>query len=383
MKKTSLNKKICLSLLNQLTKRKARKVTIVSSKSYSIAVDEKNAKLASLVLNYYNNLENYEKQKTPLFKKAICLSALSLYLFLKSSNYEEEKLDILTETDLDYEEIINESQRIVEDIVANANKSVYEEKEEYVEKQISIYEEYNYYLTEHAKFYNFDSEKVIRLARTTTNNYKDFDKIIDVNEYNLIDPEANAIVFVSLLNQNKLLIPLEELGYSKEDFVLNDEVFTIPYETIDKLVLRNGYCWNEYLYKVAKIYKIRDEKMLLSVSFAEMGEDGDSPAARNKNNYKGMTNNDYEVITYQSPEAGVEMMCANFKNKYNDYTLENMQKFSGFHVYGDSKKKDSRTEKWGENVTFFYHKISENYEDYFPVNQEENSYMLARARTKY
>lgn len=233
---------------------------------------------------------------------------------------------------------------------------------------------YDSYLKEFSEYYHFDSEKVIEIARNTTNGYEDFSFVLSNNEFDLENPKVACLLFIYYLNHDKLNIDLSTLGISKEELITTDEIETLSYEHTDDLILRTGQKYSKFLGEICDLFNTQDKSMLLAVSFSEMGPQG-SYSSRTRNNFGGMKVNGEHMI-FPTPEAGIIEMCGNYKKRFDNYDTNSMIEFACYYITGiktlpdPSENPDQYNEimRWIQNVASNYSMVQENYDYYFDQN---------------
>ena len=336
----NLKTKFYSYLLDSLSKKDTislNEFAIIYSENKYIIVNKKYEKICNYLMTKYLNSQSFD---------------VNTKIFLADFNNEIVK-------NIKYIELVENNK---EEMFQNAIK-LYELNQE-LERQ-SIYDNY---LKEYCSYSNMDSEKVIKLARKTTNDYNDFTKIIKNNDFDLSNPEACCMLFVYFLKKDELLIKLIDLNINKEDLIISNEIRTKEYDSYENLFLTNGDKFSVYVGKICDLFNVKDKKIMLSISYSESGIYG-SIASRKQNNFAGVSY-EGELNTYVSPEEGIIAMCGNFKAIYNDYTLDNLNELAGLYVQGDETISNQYTTNWKENLKSFYQHISENYEFYFDSNEE-------------
>lgn len=232
-------------------------------------------------------------------------------------------------------------------------------------EEISIYDEY---LRTYATYYNFDGNKVVKLARQLTNNYTiAFEKINNTDQYDITNEEAACLMFVSQLNRDAFACSLDSMGLNLDYFVLKAKSKTqIDYAT---LCLDNGLTVSQFVGKVCDLLQI-DKNYVLAVIYFEVGEDLDCKCAREYHNFGGIKDRDTgEFIIYPSTQAGIIAMCRTLK-RYEQYQFNNIYNFCGMYRFGNPER---YSETWIDRVTWFHSKIANNSDYYFlPETREEN-----------
>lgn len=230
---------------------------------------------------------------------------------------------------------------------------------------------YQSYLIEYSNYFHLDSQKIIEIAKNTTNNFQNFENIIGTS-YDLSNKEAACMIFVYLFNKNGLTKSWEELGYTKEDLLTTTENETYRYDHIDDLVLSNGMDYTHYLGKICDLFGVKEKSIALAITYSEMDKDDPDDITRTLNNFGGMR---YEnkFLALPTPEAGIICMCGNFRNRFNDYTINDVQSLAGHYVAGQKDTSNEETKTWASNVEPFYYQICENYDYYFYPQEKEFS----------
>lgn len=374
-KKENLEKRFYLKLMENIASKEVKSVSIINSQKHCFVVDKKYEKLCEKIMELYEKSTSSSKKFYSCRHnvKWLCATGLIIIQILN-----QEKLNYVYAQTPYEEEIINEEENtsIEEEIVETILESIIENSQEVVseiqtEPEISEQSIYDIYLQEYASYFHFDSDKVIALAKMTTNNYEDFTSIINNPDYNLENPEVACMTFVYLLNKNGLAVKWKDLNCSKKDLLTTEEAETLSYDHIDDLVLKNGQHYSENVSKICDLFGIQDKSMVLAVSYSEIDKDNPNDASRTKNNFSGMMDGNFELITFPTPEAGIICMCGNFKDRYDDYTIDNVEELAGHYVKGDRKVSDNETKGWISNVVPIYYDICENYDLYFSPTEEE------------
>ncbi len=363
-----LKKELYKKLLEYYALKDIHNAVIVNSVKDYYIVDKKYEKICGKLLDGYckkdidtNKLFYQHKYKV----KYICALSYLIMSCLATST----PVIALEDEKIVQEELQEEYSKQNHNVETCVSPIVEESKEEEAIKVPTANEEYELYLTKYAQYFHLNPEKIIQLCKQTTNNYTDFSKIIDISTYKMNSKEAAALYFVYLFNRNDLLLSQEELGVSKEEFQTSTTPYVKHYDHIEDLVLDSTYSYSEYVGKICDLFAIQDKSILLAISYSEMGKDNPEDASRTKNNFAGLMNKDFELITFATPEAGVISMCGNYKKRYNEYTLDNIHELAGHYVKGNKEVEDEETKTWTTNVLTYYTEINENYEEYF--NEEE------------
>ena len=233
---------------------------------------------------------------------------------------------------------------------------------------------HNKYIKEYCEYFNFDSEKVISLALSVTNNYQDFETVINNDAYVLDNIETNCLIFIYTLKRDKLNLNWKELGCTLEDFKINKDIRRIPKEHIETITLDNGYGFTEYIGKIADLFKI-DRCIPLTICFCETGGTPKNSAWENNNFFgmkpKGPTG---DFLFNVSPEAGIISAIENLARNYN--TIKTTKELANQYSSGDKNISTEETEGWLNNFTFFYNKIKENEAYYFGNDKNEKHYFV-------
>ncbi len=374
----NLKTKFYSYLLDSLSKKDTislNEFAIIYSENKYIIVNKKYEKICNYLMTKYLNSQSKKKFNFAKFLSIMLVLGITRIFNTENdlaveSNIELQSFDVNTKIFLaDFNNEIVKNIKYIELVENN--------KEEMFQNAIKLYELnqelerqsiYDNYLKEYCSYSNMDSEKVIKLARKTTNDYNDFTKIIKNNDFDLSNPEACCMLFVYFLKKDELLIKLIDLNINKEDLIISNEIRTKEYDSYENLFLTNGDKFSVYVGKICDLFNVKDKKIMLSISYSESGIYG-SIASRKQNNFAGVSY-EGELNTYVSPEEGIIAMCGNFKAIYNDYTLDNLNELAGLYVQGDETISNQYTTNWKENLKSFYQHISENYEFYFDSNEE-------------
>lgn len=391
----NIKKQAYIRLLEKIEKKQryGNEVAILYSKEKWFVVDKRYEKFCELIMKKYRKLLEKENNTQNRKVKYTCLlGALALASVLKSALSEEEQL---------YNENLVRCSKIsvsnLEDTLQNAKEELEKIEQMLLEIELKKQKEalYDSYLVEYSRYYHFDSEKVIEIARTTTNNYEDFKSIINHEEYDYTNPEASCMLFVYHLSRNELSKDLSELNLTTEELITTDEIETTPHNNLDELYLSNGQKYSEFYGKMCDLFAIDiDSKTLaLSASFMEIGKTG-SYSSNNRNNVRGLTNYSGELKTSPTLEAGIIDACGNWASGYNNYSMDNIQDLACYHITGkttlpkieetDDEETKRRKEEsineimgWQEGVSNFYYEICENYDYYFSPTEENEVIMFA------
>lgn len=407
--KRSLKDQFILNILSWYQNKGIKisnEVAIIGALQECFIVDKKYQKICEYIMNHYEKTQNNTKSSKYRIKYYSLLFAFVLYAFLNHTNLREvlaesninsllEEIKIETTNEKEISEIdkiyIAEAQKAEEERML---KEQWEELQKRIEEEKRIAEEqeririeeenqriaiYDSFLEEYSGYSHLDAEKVKELAKMTTNNYEDFTSILPNRDFDFTNPEAACMLFVCYLNCDELTVSLNEFGISKAELLTTTEIETVSYNTLDELILQDGNDYSHYVGKICDLFNIRDKKMVLSISYSEIGKTG-SPASRNKNNFAGMLG-EGEKLIFPSPEAGIIAMCENFKTTYNHYDLNNLGELARHYVKGPNGEYDAEAEGWLNHFKSFYSEISENFDLFFGMG-EETDYTLVRTRTE-
>lgn len=261
-----------------------------------------------------------------------------------------------------YEESEIDVQNELESLMDNPYPIVKEVDEE------NIYESY---LREYSNYFHFDSKIVIELANKYANHYTNFENVIP-KEYEITSPESACMLFVYLLYRGNL-----DIEYNKEELVINQEISTTPHNDLNYFYLSTGEKYSVFLGKICDLFQIEDKSMVLSDSYTEISMQG-SYSSNTRNNFWGMKYKG-EHLSYPTPEAGIICFCGNFKKHYNDYNINNLEELACYHITGKKEMPNPKENEglyneiisWEKSVKWYYDEISENYEDYFWINDKD------------
>ncbi len=319
-----------------------------------------------------NSLELHRLDGTLKMQIRISLYLLSFGIIAStnSSSYKEELLtaeeqhaiindlsntikDITTEFDEKYREekrIKKESEEQTKKLLKEINKSI---------EEVKINENENY-LKEYSNYFNLDSEKVIEIAKTLTNNFEN-DVIISIGNKKVTssNSETMAMFLVWDLYKNS-----SDYGLTKEELTTSDEISHLKYDEEGKIILRNGLTFSEFMGKVSDSIE-SDRCFNLAVSNFESDEQTNSQSIE-KNNFGGWRYTEEEYLTNISPEAGVIQHCMNIE-KLRLRKHDNLSEFSGIYTLNDKK---SPNPEWVSNVTSNINLIASNEEKYFILEEE-------------
>lgn len=375
---SNLNKKVCASILERFARTYSlQTVSGDVSGSYSILemgnqsyiIAERNEKLASILINYYQQGKKYH-----------LIIPITTYFILQtiSLTSQVDADDIIRHLHLKDPFAVEVS---IDDYNMVDNMSIQENEEQLMEytqimndrfgsrkNDIEI-DHYNTYLTQYSNYYHLDSEKVIDIAKQLTNNYQNsFGDILsesameDYDLYHVIDnPEAASLLFNYFVyrnvigNEGELAFDISDFGYSKRDLVTTTRIETVDYEKGDETILANGLTRSQLTGKICDLLQM-DKYYTLAISYSEAGPNG-SPASRNYNNYGGLKNKKGELMKFPSPAAGIAAQALNLKTYPNKHEVDSLEKL--WEVYAE------KGEDWLPNVKRFYNMITKNPSDYF------------------
>lgn len=278
-----------------------------------------------------------------------------------------------SENDFDLKPAIEQSIAFIEDLQEEKENRI-EEMEDIDERTNfkSIYKEeiekramYDAYLTEYSNYFNYDSEKVITLAREATNHYDEsFANIITNSKYDLSNPEAACMLFVYELQlpKEKSNINYDLFKTTFDNLKESEEIRTIPHNDLKTLKLQNGYQFSKYIEKICNLFHLSNlsgydgKTAVLSLSFIEAGQKG-SKASKERNNYFGITG-ETDLLNYATPESCIISITGNLYNNYS-HIMDLEQLAWKYNSVPEN------IEQWKSNFLSAYYKIENNYEEYF------------------
>lgn len=361
--------------------------------------------------NYFRFIEvlkNMQKKTIHYFK--LTKAMLGISLGIGSCSLLSNAIEQVNAENINLE--VEEEQELIEEITTQglsvSNEPITllaEETISFVEEQKRIAEEinlrqtmYTSYLQEYSGYFHLDSDKVVEIAKMTTNNYEDFTSIIDNSNYDLSNPEAACMLFVYHLNRDKLSLSLEDLGTSKDELLKTNEIEITPHDDLNELYLSNGEKYTYFYGKMCDFFGIEEDSKILALaaSFIEISEHG-SYSSNNRNNVRGLVGSSGNLMTFSTLEAGIISACGNYESGYKHYNMDSLLEMACYHISGkkelpkieenDDEEEIARKESliaeimgWKSSVSSFYYKISENYDYYFSEPNNDDNYVLARTR---
>lgn len=408
-----LKKSLYLYIMEYMKTRPINKVAVLN-RAEAVILDQKYAKRYTLIADMYDSFEEkYERLANDLgynilskliFTGKLSLGlALSLFIILKDPTLEidDEFDEIITDDSYyGYQKVDNiiELTEKPEDFVANTpltdivyDNTPHMEAMVYTQEKLNHHllspekqREFEYFVNEYALYFNYNPDYLIDLFKNATEDYSNIDLILNGERFDLTNPETVAIMYIYYFYrgpQKYLGINLKDYGYeSKDDFVITDEIFIIEPnwmhdhvedKTIAKedITLRNGLTYSEYVGRMCDLIGIPDEykDYVLSVSFAERGQFG-SENSIYKNNMGGILDEDGNVKTFTSPEAGIIIFVANLRGYEWKFNITDMVKF------GNTYDGDENVDQWIKNVKDNKIMIVSNREAYFLTPEEEITY---------
>lgn len=304
------------------------------------------------------------------FRISLYLLSFGIIASTNSSSYKEELL-----TAEEQHAIMNDLSNTIKDITTEFDEKFKEEeriKKEREEQSKKLLEEINKtieeisinknesYLKEYSNYFNFDSEKVIEIAKTLTNNFEN-DVIISIGNKKVTssNSETMAMFLVWDLYKNS-----SDYGITREELTISDEIAHLQYNEEGKIILRNGLTFSEFMGKVSDSIE-SDRCFNLAVSNFESDEQTNSQSIE-KNNFGGWRYSEDEFLTFPSPEAGIIYHCIGL-GKLQTRKYANLNEFSGIYVNNNIKKPEPN---WVSNVTSNINLIVSNEEEYFILEEE-------------
>lgn len=329
-----------------------------------ITLSTSNIKTDLIALDYLKNkLEEFKIKSKILGASITLVGAMMISFFLQNENN-------YTKMNNDFALTQNHYYREYPKLENMTNKAKLKSssqvllRNEYSYDFASIYT-YETYLYQYASYYHFDGDKVVELARNLTNNYTiSFAEVNNVSYEVECSAEVETMIFVNQLNRNKLIISLEDINMSRDDFITDEEIVTIN----ENLILDSGLSYSQYLGNIADLIGL-DKEYALAISLYESGR-VTSDIATTKNNFGGLSNGSY--LTFATPEAGIIAYCCNLK-EYENYNIENIEQLSGLYTHGN---RNLPSENWVYNVYWIHYEISNNNEKYFDIQESSEELVL-------
>lgn len=380
-----------------------RNSVVIASNTLYFVVDERYEKKCRKLLKKYEN--NLQRKRVGvlvfLTTGTLATAAVAWLLTHQKPNLQTSSISFLEEQDNTVDNIednnysYKEKEIIKCEIIDEILEARNQQKAEVLNKYLNTIF-YDSQIKKYCGYFHFDYDKVIELARNTTNNYENFSCFLTEEGCDLNNPEVICMQFVYFLYKDlnkgknekaKLPINWEELEFTKEDIVLTDEITVSDYDDLNAFYLHGDLKYSELMEKYCDMFKINDKTFALSVSIEEIGKDG-SRLAREQNNFGGMRNKDGNWMSFPTPEAGLICYCGMYANSYNGYTIENAVEMAKIYVGKNSTEKE-RTD-WAKKVQGFYNEIQDNYDFYFLNNPkpdyekeiQDNIPQLIRTRGK-
>lgn len=331
-----------------------------------IALSTSNIKTDLIALDYLKNkLEEFKIKSKILGASITLVGAMMISFFLQNeNNYTKMHNDFSLTQKLYYREYPKLEDMTNKAKLKSSSQVLLNERSINSYDFASIYT-YETYLYQYASYYHFDGDKVVELARNLTNNYTiSFAEVNNVSYEVECSAEVETMIFVNQLNRNKLIISLEDMDMSRDDFITDEEIVTIN----EDLILDSGLSYSQYLGNIADLIGL-DKNYALAISLYESGR-VTSNIATTKNNFGGLSNGSY--LSFATPEAGIIAYCCNLK-EYENYNIENIEQLSGLYTRGN---RNLPSENWVYNVYWIHYEISNNNEKYFDIQESSEELVL-------
>lgn len=309
------------------------------------------------------------------FRLKLCMYIMAISASIIATNNYKEREESLKKAE-EQHKIMNDLSDTIEEVTHSIGEKLKEEeriKKEKEEKAKKLFEEKiktmeearinecENYLQEYCSYFNFDSEKVITIARNLTNNFEN-EIIIAVGNKEVVSNsnETMAMFLVWDLYKNST-----DYSLTREELTISDEINHLNYNEEGNIILRNGLTFSQFMGKVSDSVE-GDRSFTLAVSNLESKKQTSDQAIEN-NNFGGWRYTE-EYLTFPSPEAGVIYHCMMFEKKCQTWNYANIYEFSGLYTQKD-KTKPNYT--WVENVLGFQHIILANEDEYFDYEEEK------------
>lgn len=331
-----------------------------------ITLSTSNIKTDLIALDYLKNkLEEFRIKSKILGASITLVGAMMISFILQNENHYTKMHNDFSLTQKFYYREYPKSEELAYKVPSKSSSQVLlNEKNDYSYDFASIHT-YETYLYQYASYYHFDGDKVVELARNLTNNYTiSFAEVNNVSYEVECSAEVETMIFVNQLNRNKLIISLEDMDMSRDDFLTDEEIVTIN----EDLILDSGLSYSQYLGNIADLIGL-DKDYALAISLYESGR-VTSNIATTKNNFGGLSNGSY--LTFSTPEAGIIAYCCNLK-EYENYNIENIEQLSGLYTHGN---RNLPSENWVYNVYWIHYEISNNNEKYFDIQESSEELVL-------
>lgn len=409
-----LLKKALYQYIMEYMKTKPINKTAILNRAEAVILDQKYAKIYTLVANKYDHFEEKYERLANDFSYNILTKllntgklslglAMSLFVILNdpSLTVHDENKEVIEETSQyayeDLDNIIELSEKpenfISDQPLMNFTTNANYQKEAMVYTQEDFnnhllkpekQREFEHYINEYAFYFNYNPEYLIDLFKKATKDYSNIDLVLDSNRYDLTNPETIAIMYVYYFYrdpQKYLGINLTDYGYtSKNDFVTTNDRFIIEPNWMhdhiedksvkkEDITLRNGLTYSEYVGRMSDLIGIPEEykSYVLSVSYAERGRYG-SENSIYLNNMGGLRGEN-GFFPYPSPEAGIIAFVVNLRRYEWVFDINSLTDL--VNIYDG----DEFVAQWVKNVRSFQNDIASNANSYFLTPEEEITYL--------
>lgn len=356
-----------------------RNSVVIASNTLYFVVDERYEKKCRKYMKKYEDVLQGKKTGILILVAtgALATAAVAWLLTHQKPSIQTSSISFLEVQDNTVDNIEETNRAEIEIVKCEVIDEVLEARNQQKAEVLNKYLNTLYYdnqIKKYCGYFHFDCDKVVKLARSMTNNYEDFSNIVTEENCDITNKEAVSMYFVYLLYKDlnkdkkekaKLPINEEELELIKEDIVLTDEITTTYHDDLNTFYLHGGLKYSEFVEKYCDMLKIDDKVLALSFSFEEISEEG-SRRSREDNNFGGMRIGGV-WLTFPTPEAGIICFCVMIKNSYNK-SVEDIYEMS-YKYIGKDDKQEAERRLWAKKVQYFYNKIQDNYDFYFSDDQ--------------
>lgn len=308
------------------------------------------------------------------FRLKLCMYTMAIsYSIIAFNNYYEKKQNLAKAEE--QHQIMNDLSNTIEKVSLSIGDKLKEEekiKKEQAEKEKQMLKEKieaknnekiidcENYLQEYCSYFNLNSEKVVSLARSLTNNFAN-DVIISVGNKELISDSNETLAMFLVWD---LYMNSSDYSLTREELTVSNEISHLKYDEEGNIILRNGLTFSQFMGKVSDSIE-GDKCFALAVSNFESKKQSSAQSIE-KNNFAGWRH-DEEYLTFRSPEAGIIYHCIMLEKKCNSWDYANLYEFSGIYTQKD-KTKPNYT--WVENVLEFQNIILANEDEYFDYEEQ-------------
>lgn len=208
----------------------------------------------------------------------------------------------------------------------------------------------------YAKYFNLDTQRVVKLARDLTNDYtsEEFlnDHSIRKEDGKFASLEMGIIHFVRYLYRNPA-------NYGVDNSIITSyNVDKVKNRVDGHIRLSNGMTFEQFFARICDVYGI-NKVFALAIVYEESGI-MTSFLFNNKNNMAGLRAN-VEYFSFPTLEAGTIVYVLTLKNLLartgvDSFDINQVYTFSGLYVHGNSAEP---AEHWTQNVTRYMRQIEE------------------------